>query len=125
MHTQGTEYKTVEMALEPGLGVLMGASSHLRAGGGAATLHSLRPSPGYLALQSALPLPPPDSPPQSNQRGAQVSREIMQGGSWQDLRQTGDQRSFRQSCSVHLHGRLAHCLLTAAASRQHELRCTK
>ncbi len=72
MHTQGTDFKTVEMALEPGLGLLMGASSHLRAGGSAATLHSLRPSPGYLALQGSLALPPPNSPPQANQQGVQV-----------------------------------------------------
>lgn len=79
MHTQGTEYKTVEMALEQELGLLIGASSHLRAGGGAATLHSLRPTPGYLAMQGALPLPPPDSPPQPNQHGAQVSHGDMRG----------------------------------------------
>ena len=78
MHTQGTEYKTVEMELEQEMGVLMGASSHLRAGGGAATVHSLRPSPGYLALQTALPLPPPNSPPQANQHGSQVNQETMQ-----------------------------------------------
>ena len=72
MHCQETEYKTGAMALEEELGLLMGASSHLRAGGAAVTVHSLRPSPGYLALQGALPLPPPDSPPQPNQHGSQV-----------------------------------------------------
>jgi len=80
MHTQGTDFKTVEMALEPGLGVLMGASSHLRAAGSAATLHSLRPSPGYLALQGALALPPPNSPPQANQQGVQVRHCLCRKG---------------------------------------------
>ncbi len=76
MHCQETEYKTGAMALEEELGLLMGASSHLRAGGGAASLHSLRPSPGYLAMQGALPLPPPNSPAQPNQHGSQVRTRL-------------------------------------------------
>ena len=72
MHAQGTDFKTVDCVLDKSLGLLLGASSHLRAGGGALTLHSLSVDAGFLAGKGTLPLPPPGAPTQPNQQSSQA-----------------------------------------------------
>lgn len=73
MHSQATDFKTVDCALEVGLGLLLGAGSHVRRGGGALSLHSLLPAAGFLADKGAIPLPPPGAPQQPNQQSSQAS----------------------------------------------------
>lgn len=73
MHSQATDFKTADCVLETGLGLLLGAGSHVRRGGGALSLYSLLPEAGFLADKGAIPLPPPGAPQQPNQQSSQVS----------------------------------------------------
>lgn len=72
MHAQETDFKTVDCTIDNSLGLLLGASSHVRLGGGALSLHSLIVESGFLAGKGSLPLPPRGAPPQPNQQSSQA-----------------------------------------------------
>lgn len=72
MHAQETDFKTVDCTIDASLGLLLGASSHVRLGGGALSLHSLTVESGFLAGKGSLPLPPRGAPPQPNQQSSQA-----------------------------------------------------
>ena len=75
MHSQGTDFKTLDCAMDCEMGLLLGAGSHTRRGGGALSLHSLLAETGMLADKGSIPLPPPGVPQPPNQQSSQAGPE--------------------------------------------------